>query len=281
MTKRAPRVGSDTRETLVQTAMSLFEQHGISNVSLRQITKQAGINNALMHYHIGSKEALYEEVISRVIKPINDERRELLRKFERQHAGKLEAGDVIRAWAEPLLLNEVTAHRLAMILRLHGDFVGQTNPFIRKTTEEYSRDTIALFKAALQRALPQLSELEADWRFYFLMAVVRNFCVDPPLIERLTRGKSSIRKLARFRRDLVENVERMMSAPGVSVQRERAPRSLRSNGAPARSASAPDAVHPARSRQPGRTRSVRVASVAGKRMDRSSAGRQPVEDRRC
>jgi AcrR family transcriptional regulator len=219
----------DTRERLVQTAIRLFAQHGVGNVSLRQITRAAGVNTALLHYHFGSKEDFYEDIIARCINPINETRRRLLSELQTRH-GDLDVDDVVRAWAEPLLANEMTAHQLAMILRLHGDIVGQADPFIRKTTEDYSRETIALFKAALRRALPDLSEHEAAWRFYFLIAVVRNLCVDPPLIERLTAGRSSIKSLERFRNELIENVSRMICASGSQSRRTDRQARLRATG---------------------------------------------------
>ena len=68
----------ETRNRILDTAESLFSDHGFRDVSLRCITKQAGVNIASVNYHFGSKDALVIEVFTRVVAPINRERIALL-----------------------------------------------------------------------------------------------------------------------------------------------------------------------------------------------------------
>src|SRR5690606_4573910 len=52
-----------TREQLILAAERLFAEHGMDNVSLRQINAGAGQrNSSAAHYHFGSKEALIEAI---------------------------------------------------------------------------------------------------------------------------------------------------------------------------------------------------------------------------
>lgn len=60
----------DTREALVTTARCLFGEKGYDGASIRAITGAAGANLGAVTYHFGSKEALYHEVLRRVVDPL-------------------------------------------------------------------------------------------------------------------------------------------------------------------------------------------------------------------
>ena len=52
-----------TPERLLAAATELFAQHGFHGTSIRDIAERAGANVAAGHYHYGSKEGLYLEVL--------------------------------------------------------------------------------------------------------------------------------------------------------------------------------------------------------------------------
>jgi AcrR family transcriptional regulator len=56
----APRA---TRERLLDAAIELFARQGFHGTSIRDIAERAGANVAAGHYHYGSKEGLYLEVL--------------------------------------------------------------------------------------------------------------------------------------------------------------------------------------------------------------------------
>ncbi len=53
---------TDTREKILSTATELFGQHGLHAVSTGQIASTAAVNKALIFYHFGTKEQLFEAV---------------------------------------------------------------------------------------------------------------------------------------------------------------------------------------------------------------------------
>ena len=55
----------DKREDILDVAERLFAEQGFEAVSIREISKEADINIAMVSYYFGSKEKLYEEVIDR------------------------------------------------------------------------------------------------------------------------------------------------------------------------------------------------------------------------
>ncbi|MFF8830911.1 TetR/AcrR family transcriptional regulator [Streptomyces sp. NPDC015131] len=58
-------VGSSTRERLLLAASGLFAERGYDRATVRDIAARAGVNQALLFRHFGSKQALFGEVVSR------------------------------------------------------------------------------------------------------------------------------------------------------------------------------------------------------------------------
>ena len=59
-----PRTAT-TPERLIDVASRMFATRGVDAVSIRSITREAGVGAAAIHYHFSSKEALLEAIIDR------------------------------------------------------------------------------------------------------------------------------------------------------------------------------------------------------------------------
>src|SRR6478736_9839979 len=77
-----------TKERILDAAETLFMEHGFEATSLRAITTAAGVNLAAVNYHFGSKEELFQAVLTRRLDPMNQERIELLGRIEREAGGR-------------------------------------------------------------------------------------------------------------------------------------------------------------------------------------------------
>jgi AcrR family transcriptional regulator len=65
-------LATDTRELLITSARRLFATGGYDGTSIRAITAEAGTNLGAVTYHFGSKRALYEAVLARVMEPLGE-----------------------------------------------------------------------------------------------------------------------------------------------------------------------------------------------------------------
>src|SRR5689334_14395914 len=74
----APRTPAATKQRILDTAESLFMEHGFEATSLRSITAAATVNLAAVNYHFGSKEELFQSVLTRRLDPMNHARLVLL-----------------------------------------------------------------------------------------------------------------------------------------------------------------------------------------------------------
>jgi AcrR family transcriptional regulator len=83
-TSRVPdswRTG-ETQSRLLDSAETLFMEHGYEATRLRQITSAANVNLAAVNYHFGGKEGLFQSVLMRRLDPLNQERLKLLDELE-------------------------------------------------------------------------------------------------------------------------------------------------------------------------------------------------------
>lgn len=56
-------LASDTRTRILDTALSLFTEHGFVGTSLQQIADSAGLTKAALYYHFSSKDDLLEALV--------------------------------------------------------------------------------------------------------------------------------------------------------------------------------------------------------------------------
>ena len=174
MALRELRGAAATKERLLDAAEALFMEHGFEATSLRVITATAGVNLAAANYHFGSKEAMFEAVLTRRLDPMNQERVALLDRFEAETAPAPLGGDRILAalFIPALRLARDPALGGTNFLRLLGRAYADPAPFIRRFLSEQYAQMIARFKAAFGRALPHLPKKELSWRLHFIMGAL-------------------------------------------------------------------------------------------------------------
>lgn len=74
----ADMASSETTTAILDTAERLFSERGYDAVSIRELTREAGVNVAAIHYHFGSKQEVLRGVTGRVAARLNHRRLELL-----------------------------------------------------------------------------------------------------------------------------------------------------------------------------------------------------------
>src|SRR6186713_3343601 len=139
-----------TKERILDAAEALFMEHGYEATSLRSLTTSAGVNLAAVHYHFGSKEELFQAVLTRRLDPMNQERIDLLAKVEREAAGRpLSCEKVLFAMLIPALRLARDEKRGGKdFLRLVGRAYADPAPFIRHFLSAQYAGMIGRYKEA-------------------------------------------------------------------------------------------------------------------------------------
>ena len=168
------QTSADTKTRILDAAEQLFMEHGFEATSLRSLTTAAGVNLAAVNYHFGSKEELFQSVLTRRLDPMNQERIELLEKLERESAAKpITCERILFAMLIPALRLARDEERGGKnFLRLVGRAYADPAPFIRHFLSEQYAEMIGRYKEAFHKALPHLSRQELTWRLHFVMGAL-------------------------------------------------------------------------------------------------------------
>ena len=168
------QTSADTKTRILDAAEGLFMEHGFEATSLRSLTSSAGVNLAAVNYHFGSKEELFQAVLTRRLDPMNKERIELLDKLEREAGAKpISCERILFAMLIPALRLARDEERGGKhFLRLVGRAYADPAPFIRHFLSEQYAEMIGRYKEAFHKALPHLSRQELTWRLHFVMGAL-------------------------------------------------------------------------------------------------------------
>jgi len=170
----ADATSAGTKARILDAAEALFMEHGFEATSLRSLTSAASVNLAAVHYHFGSKEELFQAVLTRRLDPMNQERIELLGRIEREAAGRaLSCEKILFAMLIPALKLARDEKRGGKnFLRLVGRAYADPAPFIRHFLSAQYAGMIGRYKEAFLQALPHLSRQELTWRLHFVMGAL-------------------------------------------------------------------------------------------------------------
>jgi AcrR family transcriptional regulator len=172
MSLRAVKPQHETRTRILDAAEELFMQHGFEGTSMRLLTAKAGVNLAAVNYHFGSKHALVEAVFRRRLDPMNVERIGQLDKLEAEGRGS-NPDAIIRAFISPgLRLMEDAKAGGRNFTRLLGRAYTEPNKLVRQLIGQMYAPTMQRYKAALERALPQMPREELVWRMHFMFGTL-------------------------------------------------------------------------------------------------------------
>ena len=163
-----------TKSKILDAAEELFMEYGFEATSLRLITTAAGVNLAAVNYHFGSKEELFQAVLTRRLDPMNQHRMQLLLAYEIAASGKpLTCEKILAAMFIPALkLARDHEQGGKNFLRLLGRAYADPAPFIREFLSNQYREMIARFRTAFSSALPHIPREELSWRLHFVMGAL-------------------------------------------------------------------------------------------------------------
>jgi len=168
-----PETEAATKAAVFAAAERLFALHGFQNVSVRDITAEAGVNLASVNYHFGSKDALLFEIFRRRTAELNRERARMLHEASDRHAGQPPVRDILEALFAPPLrwgaLNNDRRISVQFIIRARSEGTAEMREALAKDVSHLAR-----FADALITAQPELPREDVYWRLHFCLGMVHN-----------------------------------------------------------------------------------------------------------
>jgi AcrR family transcriptional regulator len=171
---RAVKPQHETRTRILDAAEELFMLHGFEATSMRVLTSRAGVNLAAVNYHFGSKHALIEAVFRRRLDPMNTARIAELDRLEKDAIARaLSPEAIIRVFVgESLRMIEDTKGGGRNFIRLLGRTYTEPAKPIRALIGQLYAPVMERYKAAFERALPQMPREELVWRMHFMFGTL-------------------------------------------------------------------------------------------------------------
>lgn len=206
-------MATDTKERILDVAETLFADHGYAATSLRDITRDAGVNIAAVNYHFGSKDALLAAVLERRIGPVNRERLVLLDQAEAAAGGgPADLESLVRALLSPAFRQRMVVEGGPVkFLQLTGRIHSEPHAPARAIFLAQFGEIIRRFVAAFRRTLPHLPEEEVSWRLLFVVGAMAHTMMSTHLLD--TLGARQPRDTEELLEALVQFVVAGVQAP--------------------------------------------------------------------
>lgn len=147
--------GLTTAERITVAAELEFAERGFDGAGMKAISQRAAVSQALLHYHFGSKDQLYKEVVKKRSKLINDARIELLDRVDLTDKNAL--GGILDALFRPPLGPAGGDQAYTRIFG--GLIVGRERE--RALVKEFYDPTAQRFIRAMQGVTPKMDQRTA------------------------------------------------------------------------------------------------------------------------
>ncbi len=216
-----PTGGNNMRDEILDVAERLFAAVGYEGAAQRVIASEAGVNQALINYHFGSKEGLYEAVVKRRGFEIVKAWEQALDTLEARTDPPPTVRELVSAYIGPQFalkrLGPSTVAFLQVQARLHNE---PGEMFLRIRREIYDLVTKRYIRA-MERALPDVDKSDVNWRVIFMIGTFLYMLPGMDRLDDLSDGHFSAQ-------DVDEIVERLtvfltagMEAPSTDISRAR------------------------------------------------------------
>lgn len=175
------------RQRLLEAGERLFAEHGWQAIGIRAIAAEAGASLAALNYHFGDKERMLSEIFSIRAKPIADERMRLLEIA--CASGEPSVEEILSAFLRPsLAIASDSRFGGRAFVKLRARLATEPQATSRAILSREFDLSSRAFLAAFGRALPDLPQIDLEFRFHFLLGTMLYTMADNGRIQDLTDG---------------------------------------------------------------------------------------------
>lgn len=172
---------------LLDSAEELFAQRGFYGVTTREVAKAAGCDDALIYYHFGNKQGLFEAVFARRATIANEVRRVSLRAYESANAGAITVRGAVAAFINPAVDLSQSGDRgwiswFAMVAQVDN------TPWGGDIIHRFFDPVVYELIAVLKKAFGNVPEQELYWAYNFLAGSMMLALSESCRVDRLSYG---------------------------------------------------------------------------------------------
>ena len=176
-----------TIEKILKVAEEHFAVHGYYATSMRQLTREADVNVAAVHYHYGNKEVLFLAVLKRRIAPLANMALANMQQKAKPH-DSVRHDELVQAFVDVCLQYVRDFDREAVLVtrlvtRLMLD---EYKVFREQLAQEYT-DIIEHILHLFEQALPHLDKETVRWRMHIALSTLFNSFAGNDVLKALAR----------------------------------------------------------------------------------------------
>ena len=166
-----------TRDQILAAAWKLFSERGFEDVSVRDVTNEAGVNLASVSYHFGSKDGLIQEVVKKVLNPANQHRLELLERVKLEVGGveKLTLQQILQAYIRPIMFPEEHGSNQDILARLAARYMIERDYDVPNSVVTLYQDVFSKFVIAVNSKAKHLTTEEVLQRLLFTIGAALQY----------------------------------------------------------------------------------------------------------
>jgi AcrR family transcriptional regulator len=177
-----------TSERILDAAEELFAQHGLYGVTIREIAKSASVDTALLHYYFGTKNGIFDAVLTRRAEILNKDRMEALDAYESAAGKKATIEGAIAAFLRPVF---EWSHRGGRGWKNYCALVAQVNntpAWGGESMARYFDPVVHRLIAVLRRVLPEARDEDLYWCYHLLSGALTLTLSETGRIDRLSKN---------------------------------------------------------------------------------------------
>ncbi|MFT5882592.1 MAG: AcrR family transcriptional regulator [Crocinitomicaceae bacterium] len=197
----------NTRDQILASAWKLFSERGFEDVSVRDVTNEAGVNLASVSYHFGSKDGLIQEVVKKVLNPANQHRVDLLEGVVADAGGvdKVTLKQILESYIRPVMFPEEHGSNLDILARLAARYLIEREYDVPKSVLALFGEVFQKYVLIISTKINHLSHEEILQRLLFCIGAALHFQSFAGLANKVA-GKVPIPDREKDFRDLVQFV---------------------------------------------------------------------------
>jgi AcrR family transcriptional regulator len=167
LTDRSVETAQPNTLAILDAAERVFGTHGFDGGSMREISTEAGVAQALLHYHYKNKDRLYEAVFERRAEVISKTREARLQSlFDSDGTATLEGVLDILFMSLEELLGEQRSD-MNFYLQMLAEVTISSKDRSKEIVKRFYDPSAEQFIRAFREVLPSLSRDEAVWAYLF------------------------------------------------------------------------------------------------------------------
>ncbi|WP_179107002.1 TetR/AcrR family transcriptional regulator [Variovorax sp. KK3] len=183
------KAGEVTRERMLDAAEAIFALHGFHGTSMREVAQQSDARLALVAYHFGTKDTLFDKVVERRASVMAHHRMQLLDEARsRAGSGPLALDDLVTGYVYPFVERSTNGgrgwkHYSLLVAR------ASNAPDYAKVIGVHYNAVARQFLAEFCRALPEVDEEKVYHAFSFMVGTMLSLVAEPGRVESLSSGR--------------------------------------------------------------------------------------------